>query len=288
MTSPAPGTHFFSGELLGHRVLLRLLRVNDRGEVWYGFNRRTEEVAVFKLIRTEKHRVPRLTALADFLQKTSCRQLIRVRDFTLLDGFFLAEMEYAAGGSLRTALKHARRFSPGQAVFVMREVLTALEELHRNGIVHRDIKPGNILLTAEGEIRLGDFGIARVTGFPEKSPAVFGTPGSISPEQAVDSTGIDGRSDLFSLASMIYALLTGHPRFPGNSLAETGKLILAGKPAQMAEELRPFAPGDMIGLLCRMSEPSPDDRPADAGEVLRALDRMNLFGERLSAGETPV
>ena len=185
-------------------------------------------------------------------------------------------------------LQYARRFSPGEAVFVMREVLTALDELHRNGIVHRDIKPGNILLTAEGEIRLGDFGIARVDGFPEKSPAVFGTPGGMSPEQVVDSTGIDGRSDLFSLASMIYALLTGHPRFPGNSLAETGRLILAGKPAQMAKDLRPFAPENLIGLLCQMSAPSPDDRPASAADVLRALDRMNLSGERRSAGKTPV
>lgn len=273
--------HFFAGEVLGDRLLLRLLRVNHRGEVWYGCRRSTGEPAVFKLIRRTPDRTPRLNALADLLRHSRCRQLIGVRDFTEEGEYLLAEMEYAAGGTLRAALKRLHRFTAAQAAFILRETLTALDELHRHGIVHRDVKTGNLWLTGSGEVRLGDFGIAKIDGFPERSPAVFGTPSALSPEQAEDSTRVDCRSDLFSLSSMIFELLTGYPRFSGTSLTAAARQILAADPAQMADRLRPFAPAALIALLTEMAAPRPDRRPANAGEALRIMEDMQLPEEAI-------
>ena len=215
--------------------------------------------------------------------RTKCPSLIRVLEAPQkVAGFIVEKQEYATGGSLSSRLKRTGRLALAQTVFVMRETLAALKELHENGIIHRDIKLGNILIATDGGIKVGDFGIARLVRFPEKGPDVFGSPSAMSPEQTLDSTKADCRTDFFSLASVVYELLTGRPRFPHGNLLETGVLVRESRPEDLMRDLQPFATMDLCHLLGWMAEPEPVKRPLTAGIILEELDRLRLPCEPLS------
>ncbi len=278
---------FFPGEIIGDCVLQKAHRIRDgRQEVWFAFDRKRNAPVILKFIRDDHRSAAMAPALAEFLARASCRSLIRVLGTGTAGRFFVAELEYASGGSLSARMKRAGKLPFAQTVHVMRENLHALRELHRNGIVHRDIKSGNIWIADDGEIRLGDFGIARMDGFPEKGPDVFGTPSAMSPEQTLDTTKVDARTDFFSLSSMLYELLTGRPRFPRAGLTETGRLIRESRPEALMRDLQPFATMDFVRLLGWMAEPEPGNRPPDADAVLAELDSLQLPDAPLSRLET--
>ncbi len=128
-------------------------------------------------------------------------------------------MEYVEGSTLRDLLSSGKRLLPVRAMEVTASVLTALEYSHRQGIVHRDIKPGNVMLTTDGRVKVMDFGIARAladTGAMTQTAAVMGTAQYLSPEQAKGEQ-VDTRSDLYSTGCLLYELLTGQPPFSGES-----------------------------------------------------------------------
>ncbi len=279
---------FFPGEIIGDCVLRKAYRIRDeRQEVWFAFDRKRKAPVVLKFIRDDHRNAAMEPALAEFLAHSECRSLIRVLGTSNAGRFFAVEQECASGGSLSARLKRVGRLPFAQTVHVMREVLCALRELHRNGIVHRDVKPGNIWTTDKGEIRLGDFGIARMEGFPEKGPDVFGTPSAMSPEQTLDTTKVDARTDFFSLSSAVYELLSGHSRFPRAGLKETGMLIRESRPENLMRDLKPFATMDFVRLLGWLAEPEPGNRPPDADTVLDELDSLHLPNAPLLPPETP-
>ncbi len=278
---------FFPGEIIGDCVLQKTLRIRDgRQEVWFAFDRKRSTPVILKFIRDDHRNAAKAPSLAEFLTHTRCRSLIRVLGTCSAGRFFTVELEYASGGSLSARLKREGKLPFAQVVHVMREVLFALRELHRNGIVHRDVKPSNVWIADEGNIRLGDFGIARMEGFPEKGPDVFGTPSAMSPEQTLDTTKVDARTDFFSLSSMIYELLAGQPRFPRAGLKETGKFIRESRPEKLMRDLQPFATLDFIRLLGWMAEPEPGNRPPGADVILDELERLLLPDVPLSCPET--
>jgi serine/threonine-protein kinase len=283
MTNGSDST-FFPGEIVSGCVLQQLLRVRENSrEVWLAYDTGLKTHVILKFIREDNRGAEHLPELADFLMRTKCPSLIRVLEAPqIIAGFIVEKQEYAAGSSLSSRLKRSDRFSLAQTVFVMREALVALRELHENGIIHRDIKPGNILIASDGGIKVGDFGIARLVRFPEKGPDVFGTPSAMSPEQTLDTTKADCRTDFFSLASVIYELLTGHPRFPHGDLMKTGKLVRESRPGNLMRDLQPFATTDLCHLLGWMAEPDPVKRPLRAGIILEELDRLRLPCKPLS------
>lgn len=285
MTEKCADSVFFPGEIIGHCVLQRVLRIRTMREVWLAFDRERQCRAVLKFISGAHPRLEVLRELARFLADSSCPQLIRVLDVRTANGWLAIELEYAADGSLSARLKAEKRLSLGQSVFVMREILTALAELHRHGIVHRDLKPGNVWITDRGDIRVGDLGIARLKTFREKGPAVFGSPGAMSPEQTVDTTKVDRRTDFYSLASMMFELLTGKTRFPRGSLVETARLIQTAKPDEMRPDLQDFAPPGLVRLLVWMAAQNRAERPPDAETILDELDRLRLPCVRSVQGE---
>lgn len=276
MNPTRPESHFFAGEIINGCVLRKPLRVRNNREVWRIFDRRRNCPAVLKLIRADGPRREILPELADILLHAECPQLVRMLDFGETDGFFAAELEYLDGGTLGARLARQGRMTLAQSVFVMRETLLALTYLHRYWIVHRDIKPGNLLLSSGGAVKLGDFGIARLKSHAEKGPQVFGTPSAMSPEQTKDTTRVDERGDLFSLSSAVYEMLTGQPRFPRGEFTATLLKIRESRPERFRMELAPYATADLIYLLERMAANDPAARPESAESVLAELEAMKL------------
>jgi serine/threonine-protein kinase len=140
------------------------------------------------------------------------------------DGSHVAQpyivMEYVAGRTLRDILREGRKILPERALEITSGVLSALDYSHRAGIIHRDIKPGNVMLTPSGEVKVMDFGIARAVSDASstmtQTAAVVGTAQYLSPEQARGET-VDSRSDVYSTGCLLYELLTGRPPFVGDS-----------------------------------------------------------------------
>jgi beta-lactam-binding protein with PASTA domain/predicted Ser/Thr protein kinase len=129
-------------------------------------------------------------------------------------------MEYVAGRTLREILREGRKILPERALEITSGVLSALDYSHRAGIIHRDIKPGNVMLTPSGDVKVMDFGIARAisdaSSTMTQTAAVVGTAQYLSPEQARGET-VDSRSDVYSAGCLLYELLTGRPPFVGDS-----------------------------------------------------------------------
>src|SRR5262245_40893155 len=143
---------------------------------------------------------------------------------TATDGSGVAQpyivMEYVAGRTLRDIIREGRKLLPERALEITSAVLSALDSSHRAGIIHRDIKPGNVMLTPSGDVKVMDFGIARAisdaSSTMTQTAAVVGTAQYLSPEQARGES-VDARSDIYSTGCLLYELLTGRPPFVGDS-----------------------------------------------------------------------
>ena len=184
-------------------------------------------------------------------------------------------MEYVEGRDLAAILRDERPFDPPRAVRIAEQVAGTLAAAHAAGIVHRDIKPGNIMVTPEGQVKVLDFGIARTTDGLNltQTASVLGTAPYMSPEQATGQPA-DARSDIYSLGCVLYEMLTGKPPFMGDLPAAVlhQHVRVAPKPPRA---LNPNVPPALDALVLQMLAKSPEDRPQTAAEVrdrLAALD----------------
>ena len=183
-------------------------------------------------------------------------------------------MPFMDGGSLRERLQHEKQLPIADAVRLTSAVAEALEYAHRHGIIHRDIKPENILFSGD-RVCLADFGVARalesVSGFPTTSSGVVpGTPAYMSPEQASGERAIDGRSDIYSLACVLYEMLAGVPAFVGPS----SQSVLAQRMTHSPRDVRIYRPlvsTEIAAVIDKAFQPVPADRYQSAGEFAREL-----------------
>jgi serine/threonine-protein kinase len=183
-------------------------------------------------------------------------------------------MPYVDGQSLRDRLNRERQLPIDEALRIAREVADALSYAHGRGIVHRDIKPENILLDA-GHAVVADFGIARAVsaaGGDELTATgvTLGTPAYMSPEQAAGGTELDGRSDLYSLACVLYEMLAGQPPFSGPTAASVVHQHIAAAPPPITH-IRPAVPAELAGALARALAKTPADRFNPVAQFAEAL-----------------
>ncbi|NBO45713.1 MAG: Stk1 family PASTA domain-containing Ser/Thr kinase [Actinobacteria bacterium] len=185
-------------------------------------------------------------------------------------------MEYVDGITLRQLINSGRRLLPERVIEMVQGVLAALDYSHRNGIVHRDIKPGNVMLTRSSEVKVMDFGIARALADHSQTvthgPQVLGTAQYLSPEQAKGEV-VDSRSDLYSTGCLLYELLTGKPPFTGESPVSVAYQHVS-EPVVPATQLDPTLPGGIDAVLARALAKRPDDRYQSAAEFSDDLTRV--------------
>ncbi len=193
-------------------------------------------------------------------------------------------MEFVEGRTLRDLLRDDRRLLPERAAEITDGVLRALDYSHRNGIVHRDIKPGNVMLTRSGDVKVMDFGIARSVSDSQmtmtQTAQVIGTAQYLSPEQARGER-VDARSDLYSSGCLLYELLTGRPPFTGDSPVAIAYQHVKEDPVPPSR-VDPEVPAWADAIVLKAMEKDPADRYQSAGEMRNDLQRA-LSGAPVAA-----
>jgi beta-lactam-binding protein with PASTA domain len=186
-------------------------------------------------------------------------------------------MEYVAGRTLRDILREGRKILPERALEITSGVLSALDYSHRAGIIHRDIKPGNVMLTPSGDVKVMDFGIARAisdaSSTMTQTAAVVGTAQYLSPEQARGET-VDSRSDVYSAGCLLYELLTGRPPFVGDSpvaVAYQHVREQAAPPSDHDTDLPPELDAIVMKALAKRLEDRYQSAAAMRGDIERYL-----------------
>ena len=190
------------------------------------------------------------------------------------DGWLYYVMPYVAGGSLRERLERERRLPVDDALRIAGDVAGALDYAHRSGVVHRDVKPDNVLLH-EGEVLVTDFGIARayedtLETHLTRTGIAIGTPAYMSPEQVTGERDVDGRSDIYSLGCTLYEMLTGEAPFRGRTPQAVMARRFAGPPISM-RMLRPEIDPRLDDAVLRALAPNVDDRFPSAAMFAEAL-----------------
>jgi serine/threonine-protein kinase len=216
--------------------------------------------------------------------------ILPIHDSGDREGLLYYVMPYVEGESLRQHLKRSGPLSLADAVRYTREVTEALDYAHDRGVIHRDVKPGNILLSASHAI-VADFGIAKAVSAAggdklTQTGLIMGTPEYMSPEQAGDAH-VDGRSDVYSLACVTFEMLVGHPPYEGSTA--TGVLVSHRMdPVPSARAASPDVPEAVDAAIRRAMAKAPDDRWQSASEFGRAITSAATLGgqPRAVAGRT--
>jgi len=280
---------------LGQYRLTKRLGAGGMGEVYLAEHRFLRRPCAVKLIRPERVGDPRsLRRFEKEVQATATLthwNTVEIFDYGHTeDGTFYYVMEYLPGLNLTELVTRHGPLAPARAVYLLRQVCAALNEAHGIGLIHRDVKPGNIIISIRGGLhdvaKLVDFGMVQMHGVgggdPTQGDGIVGTPAYMSAEQAAGQEHLDGRSDLYSLGAVAFFLLTGEPPFVRENvlqvLAAHGSET-AAFPDRFQEEL----PADLQAVVLRCLEKDPADRFADADGLDQALGACACAGSWTSA-----
>ncbi len=266
--------------VVAHYILVERSGAGGMAEVWKGWDRSLGRWVALKFLKDEighpSQRIEREGRMAGGLSHPG---VISIYERGVHQGRPYLVMPFVDGAAPKVPLPAA------EAVRLALEVARALMHAHAAGVIHRDVKPGNILMDAAGRVLLADFGLAIASNSATSRWALSGTPEYASPEQ-VRGDVLDPRTDIYSLGATLYHYVTGRPPFAGESVAEIGRQVLAGKPAPPRE-----APSRLRGILAKSMAADRGLRYADMGsfardlaELLDALRRPRAARWRLAAG----
>ncbi len=271
--------------LLGDRYLLtERIAGGGMGEVWAATDEVLGRPVAVKILRREYADDPtfleRFRAEARHAAGLSHPGIAAVYDYGEDDGSPFIVMELVPGEALSAEMAREGAIAPDRTLDIIGQAALALQIAHDGGVIHRDVKPGNLLLTPDGTVKITDFGIARATNSVPLTltGAIMGTAYYISPEQA-SGESVTPASDVYSLGIVAYECLTGRRPFDGNTPVNVAL-------AQVREEppaLPPGIPAPVTALVMRMLAKDPADRPASAGELGREALALRAAG----AGRTP-
>ena len=265
------------GDVLGDRYeIIQLLGEGGMGAVYKARDRELDRFVALKTIRRELS--SKSSTLARFKQElllsrqVTHKNVIRIYDLGDADGVKFITMEFVEGRDLRSIIREKKKLSPQESVDIMRQVCQGLEAAHNVGVIHRDLKPQNIMQENGGRILVMDFGLARTKegmGMTQTG-ALVGTLEYMSPEQALGKQ-LDQRSDLFAAGLILYELLTGAMPFRAES-ALASLIKRTKERAVLVSDLDGTIPGQLSSVVSKCLEPDPALRYQTASELLRDLD----------------
>jgi len=259
----------------GRFQIIEELGKGGMGKVYKVFDTKIKEKIALKLIKPEiasdKETIERFSNELRFARKIRHKNVCQMFDLGEAEGTHFITMEYVPGEDLKNMIRMSKSMSVGAAVNIARQVCEGLAEAHRLGVVHRDLKPGNIMIDREGDVRIMDFGVARI--LKEKgvtgAGVIIGTPEYMSPEQ-VEGKEIDQQSDLYSLGIILYEMVTGRRPFEGDtalSIALKHKTEIPRNPRDLNVQI----PEELSRLILKCLEKDKRKRYQSADEVLAEL-----------------
>ncbi len=269
--------------LLGHPRyrLIRRLGQGGMGTVYLAEHRLMRRLVAIKLIRAgylnRPHLVKRFRQEVEAAARLSHPNIVASLDADEAAGTHFLVMEHVEGESLDQRLARLGPLPAHEACACVRQTALGLECAHGKGMVHRDVKPHNLMRAADGTVKVLDFGLARLVreaAHPEgqltTEGAVLGTPDYMAPEQARDSRGADVRADVYSLGCTLYHLLAGRVPFPGGTAIDKIVLHATARPEALAR-YRDDLPAGLAAAIDKMMAKKPEDRYQTPGEVAQAL-----------------
>ncbi len=248
--------------IIDRRVAIKTLTLPDAGDT-----ETQEELARFKREAQAAGRLthPNIVGVFDYGETAKLAYIV---------------MEFVDGPSLKSLLDKNERFPTGETVRIMEALLAGLQFSHERGVVHRDIKPANVMLTLDGQVKIADFGIARIeSSSMTQAGTIMGTPAYMSPEQFMGQT-VDARTDIYSSGVLLYQMLTGERPFEGSMTAIMHKVLNVAPPRP--SELSVTVPQPLDGVVARAMAKRPEQRYATAAEFAQAL-RAAALGQTVAA-----
>ncbi len=262
----------------GRYQIIEELGKGGMGKVYKALDKKINEKIAIKLIKPEisydKKVIERFSNELKLARKVAHRNVGRMYDLGEYEGTHFITMEYVSGEDLKSMIRMSGQLGMGTAINITKQVCEGLIEAHRLGVIHRDLKPNNIMIDKDGNARIMDFGIARslkekgVTG----AGVTIGTPEYMSPEQ-VEAKEIDQRSDIYSLGVILYEMVTGRLPFEGDtalSIAVKHKTEAPPDP----KELNPQIPEDLSHLILKCLEKNREKRYQTPEDLLSELTKI--------------
>ncbi len=281
------------GSVLGSYRLIKILGKGAMGVVYKAQDVDLDRMAALKVLSA--HNSASSTFIKRFQREVSAAGKLNHPNIVIAYGAgqdmgmpWLA-MELIKGSTLAAVLKARPTFSEQEAFYLVKQAALGLQHAHQNGLVHRDVKPANMMVTSEGTLKLMDLGLAKSIAEDEqltKTGLALGTPHYIAPEQAMGKKDIDQRSDIYSLGIVLYQLITGKVPFSSGSNMAILRQHVSERP-RPAKELAPSLSNGAAALLEKMIEKRPEDRPQSCQEVVAAIERLSARPAPATSGSPP-
>ncbi len=230
-------------------------------------------------------RAPRFHQEVRLAREISHPNICRVFDIGEVDGRLFLSMEYVDGEDLSSLLRRIGQLPQSKGLDIARQMCAGLAAAHEHGVLHRDLKPGNIMLDGRGRVRITDFGLAALGENLAGEELRAGTPAYMAPEQLA-GTEVTARSDIYSLGLVLYEIFTGKKAFEAATLPELMRLREHSTPTSISAIVRDIDPL-VERVIIRCLEKDPAKRPATALLVAAALPGGDPLAAALAAGETP-
>jgi len=279
------------GQKIAHYKIESLIGRGGMGKVYKARNLRLDKTCALKMLPAEfakqdRGLIERFIREARSAASIQHSNVLPVYFIGLQHGQYFIEMDYIDGGTLEDRLATMGHFEPREAARIIRDVAAALAAAHANDIIHRDIKPSNVMLTKDGQVKVSDFGLAKVssgrTGLTVTG-LVIGTPLYMSPEQA-ESRHVDHRSDIYSLGVMFYQLLTGKPPYTADSPAG---LIYRHVHTPLPDPAKAGVPPRLAAIVTKMTAKKPEERYQSCEQVVKELDEFLALTAAEQAAAVP-
>ncbi|MGB3862305.1 MAG: protein kinase, partial [Candidatus Aminicenantaceae bacterium] len=279
----------------GRYEILEELGEGGMGKVYRVVDKKINEEVSLKLIRPEiaadKNTIERFGNELKLARKIAHRNVCKMYHLSEEEGTHYIVMEYVRGENLKGMIRMMGQMSPGQIVSIAKQVCKGLAEAHNLGVIHRDLKPQNIMIDRGGNVRIMDFGLARllrakgITG----AGVMLGTPEYISPEQA-ETKDVDHRADIYSLGVILYEMVTGRLPFEGETAISIAMKHKSEAP-QDPSKYNPQIPQELSSVILKCMEKDPENRYQSAREIHNELENIEQnfpTSERVVPRKTPV